>query len=90
VPGETLTSGSLQRQIKARVLALAEAAKPECTHSAIVNTEVLELYGDGRVSVERWSVNRCGAPTHYRVHLPASRPASSFIVRPESQVDYGL
>jgi hypothetical protein len=83
VPGETLTSGGLQRDIKARVLSLADVAKPECKRNSIVNTEVLELFPGGKVSLERWSVDRCGQRKAYQVHLPASAHGSTFTVSPE-------
>ena len=83
VPGETLTSGGLRRDIRARVLSLADAAKPECKRNSIVNTEVLELYPGGKVSLERWSVDRCGQRMQYQVHLPASVQGSTFTVSPE-------
>src|ERR1700694_3465666 len=83
VPGETLTSGGLQREVRTRVLSLAETAKPECRRNSIVNTEVLELYPDGKVSVERWSVDRCGERVHYRVQLPPSARTSTFNVSRE-------
>jgi len=83
VPGETLTTGGLQREVKVCVLSLADAAKPECKRNSIVNTEVLELYPGGNVSVERWSVDRCGERAEYRVHLPPTIRGSTFTVSPE-------
>jgi hypothetical protein len=83
VPGETLTSGGLQREVKARVLSVADAAKPECKRNSIVNTEVLELHPGGNVSVERWSVDRCGERAEYRVHLPPTIRGSTFTVSRE-------
>jgi len=83
VPGETLTSGFLQREVKARVLSLAAGAKRECTRYTVTDTEVLELHADGKVSAERWTVDRCGERVHYRVNLPPSRGGSSFVVTPE-------
>ena len=83
VPGETLTSGSLQREVKARLLSLAAKGKPECTRYSVTDTEVLELHGDGKVSAERWTVDRCGERIHYRVNLPPSRGGSSFVVSPD-------
>jgi hypothetical protein len=83
VPGETLTSGALQREVKARVLSLAAGAGRECKRYTVTDTEVLELHPDGKVSTERWTVDRCGEPVHYRVNLPPSRGGSSFVVSPE-------
>jgi hypothetical protein len=83
VPGETLTSGALQREVKARVLSLAASAARECKRYTIIGTEVLELHPDGKVSTERWTVERCGERVHYRVNLPPSTGGSSFVVSPE-------
>ena len=83
VPGETLTSSGLQRDIKARVLMLASAAKPQCRNRSIVNTEVLELHPDGKVAAERWTVDRCGERAHYVVNLSATGRGSNFVVREE-------
>jgi hypothetical protein len=83
VPGETLTSGALQREVKARVLSLAASATRECKRYTITDTEVLELHPDGKVSTERWTVERCGERVHYRVNLPPARGGSSFVVSPE-------
>lgn len=83
MPGETLTSGALQREVKARVLSLAAGARRECKQYTVSNTEVLELHPDGKVSTERWTVDRCGERVHYRVNLPPARGGSSFVVSPE-------
>ena len=83
VPGETLTSSGLQRDIKARVLMLASNARPQCRNNSIVNTEVLELHPDGKVAAERWTVDRCGERVHYAVNLPATGRGSNFLVREE-------
>ena len=77
VPGETLTSGGLQRDVKARVLSLATANKPAC-RANVVNTEVVELHGDGKVAVERWTVERCGERITYRINLPPTRGGERF------------
>ena len=82
VPGETLTSGGLQRDVKARVLSLATANKPACKAS-VVNTEVVELHGDGKVAVERWTVERCGERINYRINLPPTRGGEKFTVTAE-------
>jgi hypothetical protein len=83
VPGETLASGSLRRDISSRVLQQANAANAACKSQKISNTEVLELHPDGRVAAERWSVDQCGAKAHYRVSFPPGGRASGVMVRPE-------
>jgi hypothetical protein len=84
MPGETLTSGGLQRDVKARVLSLASTVNPACGRRSIVNTDVLELHPDGRVAVERWTVEQCGQRLVYRVNLPPARGASNFSITPEA------
>ena len=59
-PGETRTDGRQMRAISARVLELAEKAHPSCRKRNITDTEIVDLYGDGKVSVERWTVTQCG------------------------------
>ena len=81
VPGETLTSGGLQRDIKTRVLTLAASTSPQCKRQTIVGTEVLELHPDGKVSAERWTVDQCGQRVNYRVSLPPSGRGANFLVR---------
>ena len=83
VPGETLTSGGLQRDIRARVLTLAQAAQPSCRQHTIVNTEVLELHPDGKVAAERWTVDRCGERLHYRVDVAPRARGGGFGAREE-------
>jgi hypothetical protein len=83
VPGETLTSGGLQRDIKTRVLTLAVSTNPQCKRQNVIGTEVLELHPDGKVSTERWTVDQCGQRMNYRVTLPPSRRGSNFLVREE-------
>lgn len=83
IPGETLTSGGLQRDVRDRVLAAAKSAEPQCRQQKIINTEVIELHGDGKVSEERWSVDQCGRRSDYRVSLPPAGRGSAFSVRRE-------
>ena len=83
VPGETVTSGGLQRDVRDRVLAAAKGADPQCRQQKVINTEVLELHGDGKVSDERWSVDQCGRRIHYRVSFPPAGKGSGFVVRQE-------
>lgn len=83
VPGETLTSGGLQRDIKARVLTLASAANPQCKQHNVTHSEVLELHPDGKVAAERWTVDQCGRRVNYRVSLPPARRGAAFLVNEE-------
>jgi hypothetical protein len=79
----TISSGALQREVKARVLLLAASTTRECKRYTTTDIEVLELHSDGKVSTERWAVERCGERVHYRVDLPPSRGGLSFVVSPE-------
>ena len=83
VPGETLTSGGLQRDIRARVLTLAGTARPACRQQTVVNTEVLELHPDGKVAAERWTVELCGDRIHYRVDVAPRARGGGFVAREE-------
>ena len=83
VPGETLASGSVRRDVSRRVLEQANAANTACKSQKISETLVLELYPDGKVASERWSVDQCGAKAHYRVSFPPSGKAGAVSVRPE-------
>src|SRR6476661_5836852 len=81
VPGETLTAGGLQRDVKARVLTLATSAKPQCRRAAIVHTEVVELHPDGKVALERWTVDECGEKVPYQVNFRPAGRGQTFVVR---------
>src|SRR5687768_17652040 len=70
VPGETLASGGVRRDVTSKVLAQAAQAKPACRRSRIVDTEVVELHGDGKVALERWTVDSCDERVVYRVSFP--------------------
>ena len=83
VPGETLASGSVRRDVSHRVLQQASATNTACKSQRIADTEVLEVHPDGKVASERWSVDQCGAKAHYRVSFPPSGKPGAVTVRPE-------
>jgi hypothetical protein len=83
VPGETLASGGVRREVTHRVLALSNAAAPDCKSQRIADTEVVELHPDGKVAVERWTVEQCGTRAHYKVLFPAAGKATPVGVRAE-------
>ncbi|HEV7800721.1 MAG TPA: hypothetical protein VGP15_06570, partial [Burkholderiales bacterium] len=83
VPGETLASGGVKRDIGRRVLAQANSASPGCKNQRIADTEVLELHPDGKVAAERWIVEQCGQRLNYRVVFPVNGTASAILVRAE-------
>ena len=83
VPGETLASGGVRRDITRRVLAQAGTAAPDCKSPRISDTEVVEVHPDGRVAMERWTVEQCGTRAHYRVVFPAAGKAAPVQIRAE-------
>ena len=70
MPGETLAPMSVRRDVSARVLDQASREKPDCKRVKIVDSEVLEVYPDGKVAAERWSVERCDERIGFRVGYP--------------------
>ena len=77
VPGETLAPRSVRRDVSSKVLDQASQGKPDCKRVKIVDTEVLEVHGDGKVAAERWMVDRCDERIGFRVAYPAkSGPVS--------------
>ena len=84
-PGETRTDGRQQRAVSARVLELAEKARPSCRKRDVTDTEIVDLYGDGKVSVERWTVTQCGERSRYLVNFPPSGRGTGFTVQAENR-----
>ena len=86
VPGETMSSGGMQRDVRERVLELAKKGDPQCRRHSVVNTEMLEVHADGRSAEELWTVEQCGSRVKYVVSFPPRRPTGTslgFSVRPE-------
>jgi hypothetical protein len=86
VPGETTSSGAVQREVRERVLSLARATDPQCRQQTITHTEMLEVYPDGKAAEELWTVQQCGRRLTYVVSFPQRRGAGSsrgFSVRAE-------
>ena len=81
VPGETLASGSVRRDVSRRLLSQANAAVPACKNQRISDTEVVEVHPDGKVAMERWTVEQCGSRSHYRVLFPPSGNAGQVQIR---------
>ena len=81
VPGETLASGGVGRDVARRVLADANAAAPACRSQRIADTEVIEVHPDGKVAAERWTVEQCGTRVQYRVIFPAAGKAAPVQIR---------
>ena len=86
IPGESMAHRSIQRDVREKVLAQARAADPQCKQPRIGNTEILDVYADGRSSQELWSVEGCGRRLNYLVGFPPKRDTGTsmgFTVRPE-------
>jgi hypothetical protein len=83
VPGETLASWSLKRQVSERVLAQASSAAPQCRQQKIANTEIVEVHPDGKPALEIWTVEQCGRRSHYRVYFPPTGRGPGFSVQAE-------
>ena len=83
VPGETLAPYGTKREVSNRLLAEAARARPTCRQARIVDTEVLELHGNGKVASERWTAEQCGERVHYRVTYPAKGNTSAVLVKAE-------
>ena len=83
VPGETLAPYGTKREVSNRLLAEAARARPGCRQVRIVDTEVLELHGSGKVASERWTAEQCGERVHYRVSYPAKGNTSAVLVKAE-------
>ena len=82
VPGETMTPRAMQRDVRERVLTLARAADPQCRQVKVANTEILDVYSDGRSSAEMWVVEACARRLSYHVGFSAKK-GGGFSVREE-------
>jgi len=84
VPGQTTASPLLQRDILQFILALDDDR--DCKQRTLVKTEVVNpaTSANGFTAVERWTLDRCGTPTPYRVIMhPGPRGGTDFKVGPE-------
>lgn len=83
VPGETLAPFGVRRDVSEKVLARANQGAPGCKRVKIVDTEVLEVHGNGKVASERWVVDRCDERVNFRVSFPPTGNPAGVQVRPE-------
>ena len=83
MPGETLASASVRRDVSAKVVARASQGKPDCKRVRIADTEVLEVHPDGKVAVERWTADRCDERVHFRVTFPGTGHPGAVLIRSE-------
>ena len=75
---------ALQRNILQFILALD--SDKDCNQRKLVNTELVipPTSANNFTAVERWTLDRCGKPTFYRVTLnPSPRGGTDFKVGPE-------
>jgi hypothetical protein len=84
VPGETLTSTRLKREVQERLFADSMRAAPPCRRQKILNTELVEVHPDGKSAVERWTLDECGARGDYRVYFPPTGRGTGFSIRRET------
>ena len=97
VPGGTLADRTLQRDTLAYLAQrdLAEAGpEARCRTRKVVTTEVLTPVEDGRIEsgrpvagrwVERWTLERCGAPVAYVIRFTTHPGGTTFIAEPQSR-----
>lgn len=84
VPGKTVASPVLQRDILQFILALD--SDKDCNQRKLVNTEIVipPTSANSFTAVERWTLDRCGKPTPYQVIMsPSPRGGTDFKVGPE-------
>ena len=82
-PGETRVGRSQQRAITERIVELSKRARPDCRNHPVTDTEIVDLHPDGKVSLERWTVTRCGERARFAVTFPPTGRGTGFLVQPE-------
>jgi hypothetical protein len=95
VPGDTIADRTLQRDTLAFLAQrdLAEAGpEARCRTRKVVATEVMaplegaEVDGDRPVAgqwMERWTLDRCGAPVNYVIRFNTTRRGTTFVAEPQ-------
>ena len=72
VPGKTVASPVLQRDILQSILILDSHADKDCNQRKIINTEILGIF-ETRLGtkdvLERWTLDRCGKIIPYQVKM---------------------
>ena len=81
VPGRTVASPTLQRDVTQMIMAIDGGQDAGCRQRKIVNTEVVSVNPGARSGVERWTLDRCGTLVNYRVMFTAS---------PRGGTDFGV
>ncbi|TAK79841.1 MAG: DUF4124 domain-containing protein [Betaproteobacteria bacterium] len=67
VPGQTIAEPGLQQRVLVALLMMEGAADRLCVEHRVVDTNTIEATRATGKATERWTVNRCGQPVHYRV-----------------------
>jgi hypothetical protein len=83
VPGKTVASPVLQRDILQMILALDSGADKNCNQRKIVNTEIFitPTSANSFTAVEHWTLDRCGKFIAYQVTMsPSPRGGTDFTV----------
>ena len=95
VPGDTIADRTLQRDTLAFLAQrdLSEAGpEARCRSRKVVRTELLSPLEGGQVEdgrpiagqwVERWTLDRCGAPIPYVVRFNTTRKGTTFVAEPQ-------
>jgi hypothetical protein len=95
VPGDTIADRILQRDTLAFLAQrdLSEAGpEARCRSRKVVRTELLSPLEGGQVEdgrpiagqwMERWTLDRCGAPIAYVVRFSTTRKGTTFIAEPQ-------
>lgn len=95
VPGDTIADRTLQRDTLAFLAQrdLSEAGpEARCRVRKVVATEVLAPLEGGQVEgdrpiagqwVERWTLDRCGAPIRYVIRFTTTRKGTTFVAEPQ-------
>jgi hypothetical protein len=95
VPGDTIADRTLQRDTLAFLAQrdLSEAGpEARCRIRKVVATQVLAPLEGGQVEgdrpiagqwVERWTLDRCGAPVHYVIRFTTTRKGTTFLADPQ-------
>lgn len=95
VPGDTIADRTLQRDTLAFLAQrdLSEAGpEARCRSRKVVRTELVTPLEGGQVEdgrpiagqwVERWTLDRCGAPIAYVVRFNTTRKGTTFVAEPQ-------
>ena len=81
VPGETTLARAELRDVRERVLTMSRTSNPACRDHTVLNTEIVDVYSNGRSAEELWIVSQCGTRLRYVVSFPQKRTPGAFNVR---------